>query len=138
MAVRAQAEHKVIAVDARDRRLAGRIDLGDDDRVGIVEAGTKLLKQRLQPGEAMRLHHGDDLAVGGLPRCLEHRRDLDGMMAVIVDDGDAVPFAYFGEAPLDAAEARDRLSDDVVGQAQFMRDRDRSRGVQRVVPARHR
>ena len=65
MAVRAQAEHEMIAIDAWDRRLAGRIDFRDDDGVGVVEAGAELLEQRLQPREAMRLHHGDDLAVGG-------------------------------------------------------------------------
>ena len=73
MAVRAQAEHEMIAVDACDRRLAGRIDFGDHDRVGIVEAGAEFLEQRLQPGEAMRLHHGDDLAVGGFTRRLQAR-----------------------------------------------------------------
>src|SRR6202011_4861722 len=59
MAVRAQAEHKIIAVNSGNRRLAGRIDFGNDNGVGIVEAGAKLLEQRLQPGEAMRLHHSD-------------------------------------------------------------------------------
>ena len=53
MAVRAQAEHEMIAVDSWDRRLAGRVDLGDDDRVGVVEAGAEFLEQRLQPREAM-------------------------------------------------------------------------------------
>ena len=111
MAVRAQAEHEMVAIDAGDRRLAGRIDFGDDDRVGIIEAGAEFLEQRLQPGEAMRLHHGDDLAIGGFPRRPQHGRDFDRVMAVIVDDGDAVPFAGLGEAPLDAAEAGDRLAD---------------------------
>src|SRR6202158_6208130 len=68
MAMRAQAEHKMVAVDARYRRLAGRIDLGDDDGIGVVEAGAKFLEQRLQARKAMRLHHGDDLAVAGFPR----------------------------------------------------------------------
>ena len=68
MAMRAQAEHEMVAVDAFDRRLAGRIDLGDDDRVGIVEAGAEFLEQRLQAGEAVRLHHGDNLAAGGFTR----------------------------------------------------------------------
>src|ERR1700681_4171551 len=31
MAMRPQAKHEMVAVDAGDRRLAGRIDLGDDD-----------------------------------------------------------------------------------------------------------
>ena len=41
----------------------------------------------------MRLHHGDHLALGHLARGLEHRRDLDRMVAVVVDDDGAVPFA---------------------------------------------
>src|SRR5260370_41585867 len=100
MAVGGQAEHKMVAVDARYRRLARRIDFGDNDGIGIVEAGAKFLEQRVQPGVAMRLHHGDDLAVGGYPRGLQHRRDLDRMLAVIVDDWDTGPFAGFGEATL--------------------------------------
>src|SRR5258706_857117 len=111
MAVRAQAEHKMVAVDAFYRRLAGRVDFGDDNRIGVVEAGTELLEQRLQPGKAMRLHHGDDLAVGGLPRRFQHRCDLNRVMAVVVDNGDAVPFAGLGETPPHAAEACERPAD---------------------------
>src|ERR1700676_1290729 len=44
MAVRTQAQHKMVAIDALYRRLAGRIDLGDDDGVGVVEAGAKFLE----------------------------------------------------------------------------------------------
>src|SRR6478672_10057322 len=51
VAMSAQAEHEMIAVDAGNRRLAGRIDFGDDDGVGVVEAGAEFLEQRLQPGE---------------------------------------------------------------------------------------
>ena len=59
----------------------------------------------------MRLHHRDHLALGRLARGLEHGGDLDRMVAVIVDDRGAVPFAGAGEAPLDAAETRQRLAD---------------------------
>jgi len=47
-------------------------------------------------------------------RGLEYGRDLHRMMAVVVDDGDAVPFAGAGEAPLDAAEARQSLADRII------------------------
>ena len=69
---------------------------------------------------------------------IEDRRDLHGMVAVIVDHGDAVGFASPGEAPLDAAEACHRLADRLVGNAELMRHRDRRDRVQRVVPSRHR
>src|SRR6266700_288822 len=138
MTMRAQAEHEVIAIDAFDRRLAGRIDLRDDDRIGVVEAGAELLEQRLQTGIAMRLHHGDDLAVGRFARGLQHGRDLHRMVAVIVDHRDAVPFPGPSEAPLHPTEARDRLADGIIGKSELVRDRNRGGGVERVVLSCHR
>src|SRR5450755_2136031 len=41
MAVRAQAQHKMIAVDPGNRRFTGRINLRDDNRIGVIETGTK-------------------------------------------------------------------------------------------------
>src|SRR5437899_5817961 len=138
MAVGAQACDKMVAIDALDRRLACWIDLGDHDRIGVVEAGAELLKQRLQAGETVRLNHGDDLAVGGFTRRFKDGRDLNGVMAVIVDHGDAVPLPGPGEATLDATESCNRLADRLVGHAEFMRHRDRRRRIRRVMPARHR
>ena len=60
------------------------------------------------------------------------------MVAVVVDDDDAVPFADAREAPLDAAEGGERLADRVVADAELVRDGDRRGGVERVVAARHR
>src|SRR3984957_2984669 len=131
VAMRAQAEHEMIAVDAVDRRLAGRIDFGDDNGVSVVEAGAEFLKQRLQPGEAMRLYHGDDLAARGFSRRPQHGGNLDRVMAIVIDNSDTVPLAGFGEAPLDAAKAGDRLANGVVVKSQFMRHRDRGRGIER-------
>ena len=91
-----------------------------------------------QPREAMRLHDGDHLARGRGARRLEHGCDLDGMMAVIVDDRDAVPCPRTGEAPLDAAKRLDPAANDVDRGAELVRDGDRGGGVQRVVPPRHR
>ena len=138
MPMRAQALHQRVAVGAFDRRFAGRIDMRDDDRVGIVEAGAELLEQSRQPRVAMRLHDGDHLALGQFARRLQHRRDLDRMVAIIVDNGDAVPHAGAGEAPPHAAETAPALADHVIVDAEFMRNRDRRRGIERVVAARHR
>ena len=49
VAASADRRNEMIAVDAFDRRLAGRIDVGDDHGVGVVEAGRERLEQRLQP-----------------------------------------------------------------------------------------
>ena len=85
-----------IAVDAFDRLLARRIDRRDDRDVGIVQAGAELLEQIAQARVAMRLHDGDDRAGEGLARRLQHGGDLDRMVAVIVDDGGAVPLRRRG------------------------------------------
>jgi hypothetical protein len=86
----------------------------------------------------VRLHHGDDLALARLARGSEHGRDLDRVMTVIIDDGNAVPCAGAGETPPHAAETGERQADDVVADAQLVRNCNRGRGVERVVPARHR
>src|SRR5207248_4970249 len=41
MAMRAKAQHKMFAVDPGNRRLAGRINLGDNDRIGVVETSAE-------------------------------------------------------------------------------------------------
>ena len=86
----------------------------------------------------MRLHHGDHLAFGHFPRGFQHRGDFHRVVAVVVDDDGAIPFADAREAPLDAAELGQRRADRVVGNLQFGRHRNRRGGVERVVPPRHR
>ena len=138
VAARLEAGDEAVAVGARDRLLAGRVDRRDDDRVGIVEAGAELVEQGREARVAVRLHHGDDLPVRRGAGGLQHRGDLDRMVAVIVEDRDAVPLARAGEAALHAAEARERLADRVGRDAELVRDRDGGGGVERVVRARHR
>jgi len=71
----------MVAVDPGNRRLAGRINLGDDHRVGVVEAGTNSSNSDCSRGEAMRLHHRMILPLLEFTRRLQHRRDLNGMMS---------------------------------------------------------
>src|SRR6476659_7263718 len=138
MTVRTQPLHQRVAVGAGNRRFAGRVDVRHDHGVGIVETGRELLEQRSQPGVAMRLHHGDDLAPARLARSAQHGSDLDRMVAVSVDDRYAVPFAGAGEAPPHAAEAGERVAYEIVGNTELARDRDRRGGIERVVTPRHR
>ena len=60
------------------------------------------------------------------------------MVAVIVEDGDAVPLAGPGEATLDAAEFGEAFADRLRAHAELVGDGQRRRGVQRVVEAGHR
>src|SRR3954467_4824901 len=64
VAAGANGRDQMIAVDAFDWRLAGRIDLGDDHGVGVVEAGRERLEQRFEPPVAVRLQHRAPLAPG--------------------------------------------------------------------------
>ena len=59
-----------------------------------------------QAGVMVRLMNRDDAALGRLTRGFQHRRDLYRVMAVIVDDRDAVDLGHIGETPVDAAERR--------------------------------
>jgi hypothetical protein len=49
-----------IGIDPFDRGLTGRIDRRGIDHVGIVEGGLEIFHVIAQPGEAVRLDHGDD------------------------------------------------------------------------------
>ncbi len=64
--------------------------------------------------------------------------DLDRMVAVIVDHGDAVRLAGLGEAPLDALELAERLAHDVLAEAHLLGDGDGGERVLHVVLAEHR
>src|SRR5947209_7896818 len=136
--VRAQTLHQGIAVGTGDRRFAGRIDVRDDYGVGVVEAGRELLEQRCQAGIAVRLHHGDHLALARLARSAQHGGDLDRMVAVVVDDRHAIPFAGAGEATSHAAKISKRRADHVVGNTELAHNRDCGGGIERVVAAGHR
>ena len=59
-----------------------------------------------------------------LPSGFQHRRDLDRVMPVVVDNRDAVHFIDLGEAPVDPAERRHRRPDLVLGHAKVPRDRE--------------
>ena len=97
-----QTRHQIVAVGAGDRVFAGGENLGDADQVGVVEAGTEILEQGRQAGVAVRLVHGDHARFGavgdGLARGLQDGGDFDGMVSVVVDDGDPTDFADPGES----------------------------------------
>ena len=137
MAAGAQAFDQCIAAGAFDRRLAGGIDVGDQHRVGFVEAGAELGEEILQPRIAVRLHHGDEPAGGRRSRRTQHGGDLHRVVAVIVVDVDAVPGAGPGETPLHPAEAQKPLAHLVSADADRARHGHGGGGVRHVVLAGH-
>ena len=70
---------------------------------------------------------------------LQHGGDLDRVVAVIVDDRDAVPLAGRGEAALHAARTcASALANRLVADAQLVGDGDGGQRVLDVVLAEHR
>src|SRR5574341_1288779 len=72
-------------VDPRNRPLAGRIDLGHEQPVRLIEGRGKVLEQGLGPSVAVRLEQGDDIALeAGLGR-IQGGLDLRWMVGVVID-----------------------------------------------------
>ena len=99
-----------LAGDARDRRRARRVDLGDHDDVGADEGVAVLLPHLGDAVEAVGLEGDDDppppvaaVAGGG-----DDGGDLGRQVAVVVDERGAAVDAADVEAPGDAAEAGQR------------------------------
>ena len=113
MPVTGQARDEGVAVSALHRSLTGRKDRRDGDHVGPVEAGAEFVEQVTEPAETVRLVYGDHAPVSGLARRVENGRDLRGMVAVIVNDGDPVHLPHLGEPSVYALEAGHRPSDPV-------------------------
>src|SRR3546814_6840664 len=100
--------------------LACRIDGKREDYVGVVERLLEVIHMIAQPGEAMRLDHGNDAPrPDALARSGEHGADFDRVVAVIVDDRHDTltrrDLADLGEAALDARETVEARGDLVVG-----------------------
>jgi hypothetical protein len=88
--------------------------------------------------EAVRLMHGDDAALAGFARSLQHGLDLDRMVSVIVEDADAVPFAGQVKRRLTPAKEASPLVISSGRNAEALGDGNRRGGVRDIVAAGHR
>ena len=89
-------------VIARQRILARRVDVGEHDLVGGGQRVAELAHQVARAAVAMRLERHDDARRLRRASGRQHRGDLGGMMAVVVDHANAVDLADSAEsaAPL--------------------------------------
>ena len=129
------------AVGAGDRRLARRIDLGDQQRVGRRQHLREVVEQVAGARVAVRLEHQHQAALRpGLAHGLERRGDLGRVVAVVVDERDAaarsLDVAEHLQAPVDALEARQRALDGRVGDLELRGHGDGGQRVEHVVQAR--
>ncbi len=124
-----------LAGDAFDRRLARGVNIGHEDRGGIVKRAAELVLQRLRPRVAVRLKHDDDALAAGVLRGGERRADFARMMRVIVDHHVAIGAELDLEPPARAAKRLERLRDFRERHAELRGERDDRKRVAHIVPA---
>ncbi len=126
---------KRAAVRRHDRRFAGRVDVGEHQRVGRRQHFHEILEQVARARVAMRLKHKHEAAPGkAAARGVDRRRHLGRVMAVVVDQRVrpaslhtriAIPL----KATAHAAEFGERLGDRGIGDPGLTADRDRGKRV---------
>src|SRR5689334_18007367 len=79
-----------LATDSGNGWLARRINIGDNDAIGLIKGGAKFITQRLGTRVAMRLKHCQYPLASRGTGCRQGRADFRGMMCVIVDQQKAV------------------------------------------------
>ena len=122
---------------ARNRRLTGRVDVGQHDFIGGAQRRAELAHQLAGASVAVRLEHDDDAPVDAGAGGGDDGGDLGRVMTVVVYDHDAVFFPEALESPLGALELRQRGGDGREGDADLEADGHGRERVQQVVPARH-
>ena len=108
-AVRMRVEHRAqdeAARHAGPRRLAGRVHVGEHDRVGVDERVGEVAPQAGRPRVAVGLEHRDDRCHPPLARRAERGPHLAREVRVVVDEGDAVDLAPELEPAGHATERR--------------------------------
>src|SRR6266404_5022397 len=89
---------------ARDWRLAGRVNIGNHQNIGLVESAREFVPEMLRAGIAVRLEKHQEAIELADARGLQGGPDLRGMVAVVVDHGNVVDGALNVEAPTDAGK----------------------------------
>jgi len=120
---------------AGDGFFAGCVDGQDYNSIGIRERTTKLVQKIKGSGEPVRLEDDMNVLVAALAGCGQCGANLGGMVAVIVDDGDAARLATQLETPVHAAKVAEAFCDLVRCNTELMGDGYSGGGVEDVVAA---
>src|SRR5882672_9943912 len=89
---------------ARDWRLAGRVNIGNHQNIGLVESAREFVPEMLRAGVAVRLEKHQEAIEFADARGLQGGPDLGRVMAVVVDHGNVVDGALNVEAPTNAGK----------------------------------
>src|SRR3546814_13816060 len=120
------------------RRSSERVDGRYIDEVGVVEGALDVVHRVAKAGVAVGLDDGDHATLGAFPGGGQGGFDLDRMMAVTVDDGDALDLADLGETALDAVELVESVGEDFVRNSHLQGKPYRGQRVLAIVAPRHR
>src|SRR5262249_12179641 len=126
-----------LTADSGNRRLARRINIGDDDAIGLIKGGAKLIAQRLGARVAMWLKHCQHPLASGRTRCRQGGADFRGMMRVIVDQQKAVASVLDFETAAGVPKFGQGNGDLFERHAKLARQRNHDGGVLHIVPARN-
>src|SRR5262249_34044964 len=116
--------------------LPSAVDVGQDDVIGRSQSRAEGMQLRGSSGVPVRLK-GHDHSPSERLRGGEDGGDLRGVMAVVVDDQDAVGLAAYVESPFHSAEFRQTCGDPFERQTQLETDRNGGKSVLQVVTTGH-
>ena len=125
-----------LARDPGNRSLARRIDIRQNENIGLIERAAEFIPEMLRACIAMRLEKNEqavELAPAGR---LERGANLGRVMAVIVDHGDVVHDPLDVEPAPDAGKMREPFADQLCGHAEIQRDGSGRSGVAHVMHPR--
>ena len=90
--------------DALDRRFRRRVDIEHVHAIGLMKGAREIVHQRLRARVAVRLEQHVNASKAAGARGRERGANLGGVMAVVVDHGDAALRAAHLKAAVHAAE----------------------------------
>ena len=93
-------------IDAGDGSFAGGVNIEHTNHIGGLKAIAKFMQKIAGAGIAMRLKENENAREAALAGRFQSGANFCGVMAVIIDDGDAADLTFALKAPLDAAKIR--------------------------------
>src|SRR5437660_1154801 len=88
-----------LPADAGNGRLARRINIGNDDAIGLIEGSAKFLSQRLGSGVAMRLKHCQHAIAPSRTRGGQRGTNFCWMMRIVIDQQKTIAGIFDFETP---------------------------------------
>src|SRR6267142_722440 len=121
---------------ARDWRLAGGVNIGDNQNVGLVESAREFVPEMLRARVAVRLEEHQKAIELADARGFQGGPDLRGVVAVVVNHGNVVDGASNVEASTNAGKFAQAFANQFGGNVEIERDRGGGGGVAHIVDAR--